>query len=497
MSVLDRHRYLILSALIVAMMISYASNELWSPDFWEHTAVVRELAAHPTHPQHPILARPEPHALYSPYALGLAEIVRLTGASPASVRVVFGVLNVALWLAALKALVDLVTRQKHAAFYTVLFTLALWGFAPWDTSGFLHLNTLGQVMSYPATFVTALVFAIFTLFVRIVGGGRLVWLVALVPLMTLAVLSHPVSGISMYTGLGALAIGFSGDRMVRTMLALAACCALSLALACAWPLYSLPAVLFANTSLYSAPEALLFPGVAGLLVRTFPALPGLAALAGRARANRRDFLLWMFLGTCAVYMFGAATSKYIFCRVMPFLIFPLHLAWACWTDRAEQRARATGAVGRDRLAWAAALALLLVSSVNVLPGALSALPVYQSSARQYAFLERYTRPYDVVLSDLNTSLKIPAFGVKVVAYPHVLPFIQDREDRQRDLLRFLEADTPAEERDAILARYHVRYVLLNKVELKVWPQLLKALSAGGKLVYANGDLMLVRVGKKR
>jgi alpha-1,6-mannosyltransferase len=480
MSILDRHRYFLLAALVLMMMIAYASNGIWSPDFWEHTAVVRELAAHPTAPQNPLISSPATHALYSPYALVEAWVVRLSGLSAPTVRVVFGILNVALWLTALKWLVDTVAGTGHAAFYTLLFTLALWGFGPWDSSGFLHLNALGQTMSYPATFATALVFVIFALFVRILRRGQLLWVLALAPLMSFAALSHPVSAISMYTGLAALALGFSGGRVVRTFTVLAAACAVSLALATAWPLYPFASVLVSHTALYSRPEATLYPGLAGLVSRTFPALPGLAVLVSRVRAQRRDYLAWMFLATCAVYIYGAATSQYIFCRVMPFLVFPLHLALAEWTVHAHRRV------------FPAMMALLAAGAVNAVPGALACLPVFESSSRQYGFLEHYSQPSDVFLSDLNTSLKIPAFGGKVVACAHVLPFVRDHERRRRDVVRFLEPDTPPGERGAILARYRVRYVLVNKAETESWPALLGALAPAATLLYASGDLFLFR-----
>src|SRR5918911_3414862 len=73
----DRHRYLLLSLALVALMTSQTLNQEWSTDFWEHSAVVRELATHLLHPRHPLLLVGSPHPYYSPYMLAVAALSQL------------------------------------------------------------------------------------------------------------------------------------------------------------------------------------------------------------------------------------------------------------------------------------------------------------------------------------------------------------------------------------------------------------------------------------
>jgi len=53
-------------------MYRHTRNQLWVEDFWEHSAVVRELSTHLLHPKHPQLLLDAPHPFYSPYAVMVA-----------------------------------------------------------------------------------------------------------------------------------------------------------------------------------------------------------------------------------------------------------------------------------------------------------------------------------------------------------------------------------------------------------------------------------------
>jgi hypothetical protein len=60
-------RYLILSMLLLVVMSGQALYGEWIYDFWEHSAVVKELSVHPLYPSHHLFLVDKPHAFASPY----------------------------------------------------------------------------------------------------------------------------------------------------------------------------------------------------------------------------------------------------------------------------------------------------------------------------------------------------------------------------------------------------------------------------------------------
>ncbi len=60
---------------------------------------------------------------------------------------------------------------------------------------------------------------------------------------------------------------------------------------------------------------------------------------------------------------------------------------------------------------------------------------------KYSFLSRYTRQYDLVLSDFKTILYVSAFGGKVIAKPPAPLPCADYTRRQRNLVHSFDQAT--------------------------------------------------------
>ncbi|PYP80212.1 MAG: hypothetical protein DMD35_05575 [Gemmatimonadetes bacterium] len=99
---LYRLRFPALAVFVVALVAAHAARGHWIGDFWEHSAVVRELATHPLHPRHPLLVVDAPHALANPYALLVALFCRVTGASAATGLATASIVNLLMPLVALR-----------------------------------------------------------------------------------------------------------------------------------------------------------------------------------------------------------------------------------------------------------------------------------------------------------------------------------------------------------------------------------------------------------
>src|SRR5262249_6960167 len=109
-------------------MAFQTSNRQWSQDWFLHAASVRELSVRPLHPHHPLLGTPTSDAEYSPYALVLGLISKVTGLGVVTVVSFAGLVNLVIFLIILPAFVRCFSRQPRAPAWALLFILLLWGF---------------------------------------------------------------------------------------------------------------------------------------------------------------------------------------------------------------------------------------------------------------------------------------------------------------------------------------------------------------------------------
>ena len=101
------------------------------------------------------------------------------------------------------------------------------------------------------------------------------------------------------------------------------------------------------------------------------------------------------------------------------------------------------------------------------------------------------QPGEVVLADSRTSYMVPVLtGGRVVAWRHPIYWVPDHAERRESQERFFAAATDAERRAAI-ARYHVRWVLLNRREVHLSPGDEERLLALGCVVAERGSLVLL------
>ena len=500
----DRHRYLLASSVLVVLMSSQTLNQQWSSDFWEHSAVVREFSTHLLHPHHPLLLVDATHPYFSPYTLAVGMLARLVGIGPLGALSVAAILNLLFFLIAFRLFVTRLVTSPLAPFYALVFTLVLWGLAPWRWSGFLNLNSIGFGLPYPSMFAIAVgLLSLWALDVYL-KGHRLVWLLVTVVSGAVVVLTHPITAITVAVGGAALVVSRLDRRSWRLLAPLLGAAVLVLVLVLAWPYYSLLDLL-SQSSIYTVSHDAMYQGI---LQRIFPALFAVPLIAQRVRANRRDPLALMLAGGFAVFVWGGLSGNLTYGRILSFLVLLLHIALAGWFADLEQRVRH----GSDRASAAAAayggLALLLIIGVvGVSPGLLRTIPSsllpesLRSDARlgkvsdRYGFLGDCTGQYDVILTDLGfSSLAVPTFGGKVVSTGYPIPFVGDKATRDEDVERFFRPNATTTDRLAILAKYHVSYLLVEQAQLDslriaagTWDYL-------SRLVAEHDGLVLVAVG---
>ena len=208
------HRYWLASFLLLAVMTSYTLYENHGDkDFWEHSAVVKELATHPLSPQHPLFNLDAPHVFFSPYLLSIGLLARAGDFTAIDALAYAGVFNLAYLLMSLRLFIQVFFDkfQDAIGFYALILILFLWPASAWQWSGFIHFKVLGLVLPYPSTFAIATTFFLFALFHHALTYHKTSQLLIIVMLSTVVLLTHPVTAVVMLIGIFSISLHFYNE----------------------------------------------------------------------------------------------------------------------------------------------------------------------------------------------------------------------------------------------------------------------------------------------
>jgi hypothetical protein len=336
----------------------------------------------------------------------------------------------------------------------------------------------------------ACVFFAYSLTIAYLDRPRIAVLLSLFGLSVFVLLIHSLSALLLVAGQGSLILSRLQDNPMQTVargLHQAAAFSAAFAFAALWPYFPFLELLTENASFHdSNPEM-----YEGILLRTFPALLGLPALWLRFRANRFDPLSIMFAALTAVYALGWLSERWTYGRVLAFMVLVLQLALADWLARRCPRPAAL-TVGLSRRLAIAGVAVAIFAAANFRDALHHVLPGTPNSYDRYLFLEEKIGQYDVVLADVRTSWHVPPFGGKVVAC-RSMAFILDREERLVDVERFFSQEASPQERQFLLDKYKVEYLLLNKSNHSVTTAIRAATAEWGRPIYSDANFELLRV----
>ena len=458
--------YVVTALALLLVVLATIRGGTRGGDYWEHAAVVRELAAHPAQPRHPQLAVDAPHAFFSPYSLTLGLLSRATGWSADATLGIAAPVNFALICLGLWLLVRKLTPRPAAPLLALLCVIFLWGWHPPKWSSFFHLSDIGHVTAYPSAFTTGMSLIMFAALLpgretasRGSGvGGAILTSIWLVPWSAFLLLTHaPTGTMLMCAGLAVLAVAkFPGrcDLTIPRRVALVLAIPLALALACAWPYFSLWRLLRSDQAAFAAANAELYdPSMAA---RVALALLGVPVIVARLRANPRDFLGLLTLGLGLGYAGGLVTNQLSLTRALPICILLLQVAVGIWIATWLGTFR-----GRMIPRWrpATVASVVLAFSLVAQRDALWFMLPYYRDQDELLFVQQHVKADDVILADMAASWIIPAYTGKVVAADHPLAFVADHEARRADVNRFFDPATPPVDRAAIVRKYKVRFIL--------------------------------------
>lgn len=481
------------SWLIAGLMIGYVAlctkhrENRVDADAWEHHRAIRAITIEPWQPGNPTFARPEPSIRYSPYTIVLAAISRSTGLDPYDVLSGAAVFNTILLIAGVACLLASFGHAS-ATGATLIVMVGLYGGAP----GYANSYALADLPWHQVN-PSAFSFGLALLVLALARHGWntassafrfIAWLGAAF-LLAVATLDHGMTGLFALIGLVALATDVPRERRQVAWGTILGLGVVSGALCLAWPWYDFLAAVRGRPD----PDYWFNRSILVMMLTHWAApaiLLSLWALMSSDRRMVRTFLLGGGLSLAAAGLAFWIRSPVLARLPMPSLIF-FHLTvglyfhetglfrLSTWPERLRMLV-----VGRSQ---ELAIPLLETSAALILAYCLA--PQFLQSFREPHLARAYIAPMvgaedkqihprqtlsrllspvgegDVVLSDLITSWMIPSTRGRIVAALHYEFFVPDQGDRRRDLDRFFTPGIPEEERNAILNRYDVRWIVLD------------------------------------
>jgi hypothetical protein len=452
--------YLVVAGVLVAALIVQTLNRQWSGDWYLHAATVRELAAHPFSPHHPLVLTHDPDPDLSPYLLALGLVVRFTHLDAVWVMALAGFVNLLAFLAVLPIFVSGFTKQRQAATWTLVFALVLWGFDPWRWSGYLNLNSIGFGLPYPSMAATVLVLVMLILLQHWCqhpsrGLAILIGVIA----ATMALI-HPPTALMGVVGGGAILVSERRRLHVGEIAQLVIGGLVALVLVALWPLYPFFS-LFGHSGVYDAENAGIYHSVLPRLILLLLTAP---ALWLRWKRNPTDALVLFVIGGMTVFIAGEVFGHSSFGRTLPLTALAAQIALA---DLVSERVAAGDRRVGEIAGTIAALGLLLSAPVLprfvprvALPSSVASRSDLKATTDGWGFLDVIPSDDVVAVQRQEARVAEPAFGGRTVSPGYPAAFVNDQKQRRQDELEIF-ATTDATERTRLLDQYRVRWLLLN------------------------------------
>lgn len=494
---LMKFRFAVLCFFVFGVMCLHTRNGQWFGDFWEHSAVVRELATHILHPSHPQLLLDAPHAFYSPYTVMVALLARALHWDALGALSIMGLVNLGLLFFGLRLFVfSIVPKHRSAtAFYTLLLTLFWWGSSAWwgGFSGFFHIGNIGFVLPYPSTFATAITLAAIGMNRRRIETKRQICLVPIFLIAVIVLISHPIAFLFLIVGVVSQSCAERHSvpsQVILTGIILG----LAFLVATYWPYFPVLNLLMGESAVYHFSNRAMYHQVT---TRIWPALIGVPLVIATIKSNRRHPLVLMLVLLVGIYGYGAVSDRYSYGRVLSYIVLLLHIIMAEHVSMLESTLQEVhGSSGFRRLIVCATVTVMaVILSFKPLKITLwEALRERSPTYKNYLFLSRFTGQYEVVLGDIIASWMVPTFGGKIVAAAHPLAFVPDHDARRRDLDRFFNRATGLEERQQIIQKYKANYLLLRKSKGQ---HLQRPFMPQGQIVFENESFVLISLKSSR
>ncbi len=467
---ISQYRYSVLVLILFLKFFAFASNGFWSGDFWEHSAAIKEFIERSSHPQHPLFLLEAPSAFMSPYAFLVAALARALSLSSIDALSIFSLFNFLLFAFGLKRFCSVVSPAKGevTAFYSLLLTLFLWGNNPWPYSGFFHFEIIETTLPYPSSFSIALSLIGLSLILKPFTSFIIINYLLLFIIVWFVLLSHPLTFIFLTSGLFFLSFSFDLYTF-KKLLVISLVIFFAVITTFFWPYFSLYDLLIGGSKVYHTSNLVMYLNV---LDRIWPNIILLPILFWAFRFRLLFIIFLWFLSLCILYIYGIVSSNYSYGRIISYCILLLHITSACVIAHLECIISKSYS-GFIRTYQMLLIVTLFFLSLSWLPSSTTRLLTLahqfsknnifdnQHTYKHLVFIQRFVKSDQLVLSDMNTSWKVPTFGGKVIASLHPQAFILDTFERQQDIDIFFNAQTNKDQRLKLISKYKPHFLLLD------------------------------------
>ncbi len=462
------------AVVILAGMIAIQS---WQGGFGEdvyvHLSVFRELSTRPIEPLNPYVASSDPTLYFSPYSVGLGLIGWATGAQPITLFHLGTALNLVLLTTGFWMMGRSFSRYRWTPHLLLFFSLLAWGLDPWKWSGFWSLNSIGFGLGYPSMFASGLALITLAGLCRYFSNRSTNVLAVIAVGVAVVTVTHLLTAVWFLIAILAITAAQSIATLRSTVIPVVVAAVIAIVLVLLWPYYSV-LDLVSEASNSSAVHDKLYQNVT---LGTFLIVPGVVAVAYRARRNARDPLVWMFIGAIGAYVAGYVFDFYALGRVIPLVALSAHLALAdliaLWLS--QPATRRTGIITISVIGVIGLLGsfsgLFWMTPRAIVPS--SALGIYQpqGAIAPYRTLEDALAPGDVAFASLQMNRVVPSVTGRVVRPGYLTPLLSDRMERDRAEVLFFADRQSATERQAIASRWNATHIVVEPADLVEYPWL--------------------------
>lgn len=504
----SNYRYSLLVLFLLLQVSAFCLQGIWVEDFWEHSAAVTEFTRNGLRPSHPQLALDAPHTFLNPYSFTIGLLASSLKVDVIAALATVGVMNFALFCWGLRSFVATQCRNQEetskVSFYALLFILFLWGAHPWPYSGFFNFQILLFNLPYPSTFIGGLSLLTLGYVGQRCGELRTLQWIGLALIVCLALLTHPLTAQFLVIGLVGQVI-FTKHSSYGQLLKILIICALSIGLAALWPFYPFLELLRGAGAVYDLSNGTMYYH---FLPRVWPFIFLSPLIAWAITRREHRVLLFIFICTSVIYIFGFYTHKYSYGRIISYTVMVLQICCALMAYKFENRLSGSRwhALPLYRLCMVSLLVGLsffpLKSSVNRLLTAANSVrldrPIFnQVSYKEFSILRDSIPKGSTVFANLDVSWLLPSFDAKVVAADHPLAFIPDAEQRRQDILKFFSTNTSIGARLELLLKYNADYLLIDKKSDENWQQIFQPFrkDSNSNVTFEDNRFLLIALNK--
>lgn len=483
-----QYRYQLLVLFLICRYAIYSTNGLWTEDFWEHSAVVRELMSHPLNPAHPQLQINATHAFFTPYALLVAAVGWVLHTDAITTLALFGLINLTFLCVSLRLFIATIDSKytNSITFYTLILMLFLWGNDGWQFSSFYSFEGLNSVLPYPSSFAIALSFIGLAVHSKQLKQFSIASQIALIFICATVLITHSLTAIFLIAGIGCQTLCIAKFGKIDILKdALAIACAVLLTFT--WPYFSMRELMTGAGDAYNYSNRSMYLAVFDRIWPTFLTLPIIFTQATQPKSRSLGLTMLCLI---FIYIGGYFSMKYSYGRSIAFILLVSNILLAQSIVRFEStmfKSTSAAFIFKVILVFILTLSAIIWLKQNVSRFLTVANSIHlgrpissQITYKDLLFISNYTQQGDLVLADVERSWIIPAIGGKVIATDHPLAFFPNWYNRKLQLIEFFNPETSPERREEIFNTYHPNFLLITKPNNSNWMVIVKQFTTEDK-----------------